>query len=366
MKFQAVIWLVLALLLAGCQPQFEELARNDDSGAWFSGLQGDNELRLGELNLRPVTSDYRLSFPKDHGAHPDYGLEWWYLTANLNSDKGHNLALQWTLFRTKVSNRDNEWDDGQLWFAHLAMEVDGKHHALERWARGGSGQAGGVPEPFSAWLDDWQLASVGQEFLPLALTANSELGNLSLTLSDSPIVLHGKQGFSQKTPNPENASHYYSLPHLRAQGRWREPDTGRELAISGQAWIDREWSSGLMDSKYQGWDWLSLHLDDGRALMLFRMRGQPDYYSGSLISADGQVTQLDKAAVDWQITKRVNLDGSDYPVGWGLSLPEHNLTGEIRTLSDDQRNQLRFAYWEGPVTATGTLSGEGFIEMTGY
>ncbi|WP_028111740.1 lipocalin-like domain-containing protein [Ferrimonas kyonanensis] len=350
---------LLTMALCACQPDASPPPTSQGLG-WHQSLHPQ---------LRQVTPEYRLTFPLDHGAHPEYGLEWWYLTANLNDPQGQPLGLQWTLFRSKVSaDTDTSWNDGQLWFSHLAIEYQGRHHAIERWARGGSGQAGVRAAPFSAWLDHWQLASSGSEFLPLQLSADSPMGKLSLTLSDSPLVLHGRDGFSQKTPNPDHASHYYSLPHLSATGQFTPNEQTKALALEGQAWMDREWSSQLMASDYQGWDWLSLHLEDGRALMVFRMRSPAldDYFSGSLIEADGRVTPLKGEQIRWDADAWSTLDGVRYPVGWQLSLPEHQLSGRIETRMSDQRNRLSIPYWEGPVQADGSLQGEGFIEMTGY
>lgn len=350
-------WLATLLLLCACTPRPE--------AEHTSGVTWQHNVADGAAK---VTQGKAIAFPEDHGAHPEYGLEWWYLTANLKDQLGEPVALQWTLFRSRIGqHRDNPWDDGQLWFAHLAIEADGNHHALERWARGGSGQAGVVAQPFSAWIDQWQLTSTGDDFLPLALTADSELGKLSLTLGDSPIVKHGVNGFSQKTPDPAHASFYYSLPHLQASGTLtQEGRAPRQL--SGLAWMDREWSSELMDTEFLGWDWLSLHLDDGRALMLFRMRSRNDnhYFSGSLIDAQGRVTPIQNGEIQWRELDSVTLDGATFPVAWQLEIPTHGLSGSIATLSRDQRNTLSIPYWEGPVAAEGSIQGEGFIEMTGY
>ncbi|WP_229360361.1 lipocalin-like domain-containing protein [Ferrimonas sediminicola] len=350
-------WIPILLLLWGCSPK--------PTPEQAQGITWQQNVADGAAKVTPGTA---IEFPRDHGAHPEYGLEWWYLTANLTDEQGEPVALQWTLFRSRIGpQRDNPWDDGQLWFAHLAIEADGRHHALERWARGGNGQAGVTAHPFNAWIDHWQLTGTREGFLPLTLTADSDLGELSLTLSDSPIVKHGINGFSQKTPDLEHASLYYSLPHLKASGTLTQEGRGPRQ-LQGLAWMDREWSSELMDTEYLGWDWLSLHLDDGRALMLFRMRSRQDnhYFSGSLIDTVGGVTPIHNGEIQWRELDHVTLDGASYPVAWQLEIPNHGLFGSIETRSRDQRNQLSIPYWEGPVTADGSIQGEGFIEMTGY
>ena len=87
--------------------------------------------------------DPPLQFPADHGAHPDYRIEWWYLTANLTGPDGTPYGLQWTLFRSALAPRDGQgWDDPQLWMGHAAVTTPDAHFVTERLARGGIGQAG--------------------------------------------------------------------------------------------------------------------------------------------------------------------------------------------------------------------------------
>ena len=95
----------------------------------------------------------RFVFPQDHGAHPEYRIEWWYLTANLTGPDGADYGLQWTLFRSALAPGEAEgWESPQVWFGHAAVTSSTAHFATERFARGGTGQAGVTAEPFVAWI----------------------------------------------------------------------------------------------------------------------------------------------------------------------------------------------------------------------
>ncbi|SHI10217.1 lipocalin-like domain-containing protein [Ferrimonas marina] len=358
------VTILLALtLLAGCQQSQEDTAL---------------ESSLGKSLGAKVEPGRTLSFPQDHGAHNDYGIEWWYLTANLKDRQGRDHGVQWTLFRFRgeQDTADNPWWQGQWYMGHLAWSPPqqvGEHRAWERWGRGGVGaeqQAGVLAQPFSAWIDDWQLQSREAPFLPLNLVAGEDDFRMALVLGDSPQVRHGKDGYSQKSADGNLASFYYSYPMLKVSGHLKGPDGWFE--VSGEGWLDREWSSQFLDKRYQGWDWLSAHLDGGDALMLFCMRpseGQDPklrHCEGSLIAPDGSLQALKPEQIQWRATRWSSLDSGRFPVAFELGLPDRDWQMTVETLSEDQRNQLAFPYWEGPVRLSGSRAGIGFIEMTGY
>jgi len=162
--------------------------------------------------------------------------------------------VQWTLFRTLMpSNIESKWWDNNLYFAHFAMQHNQEHVAFERFAR--AGQAKVMTSPFTAVIDDWQLSSLTNDFLPLKLTAGHENYQIALTLSDSPMVLHGDKGYSQKTQSG-HASYYFSYPFLKVKGSLTF--AGQTYNVAGNAWYDREWSASLLDKNQLGWDWFSL------------------------------------------------------------------------------------------------------------
>ncbi|GAA5190409.1 lipocalin-like domain-containing protein [Ferrimonas gelatinilytica] len=361
-----------ALVILGCQPP-----TTPERQRGFS---------LGAERGEAVRPGRTLRFPEDHGPHPEQGIEWWYLTATLQGPGGEVHGVQWTLFRMLGPEpvQEGGWWQGQWYMAHLAWSPPasrGPHRAWERWGRGGLGgpdqaPAGVRAEPFIAWIDHWRLQSQGEAFLPLNLVASDEGFALALTLDDSPLVAHGVGGYSEKSGDGALASYYYSLPRLQVQGHLKGAEGW--VPVSGKAWLDREWSSRFLDSRFSGWDWLSVQLDSDASLMLFCLRperGQnPDlrHCAGSWISPEGEVTALLPEQILWQAVDWVRLDGAKYPVAWevGVILGESEHHFSVATRSRDQRNQLSIPYWEGPVIVAGPEGSEslgvGFIEMTGY
>ena len=101
------------------------------------------DLRDQGLGFAQVTPGKSLRFPRDHGAHPDFRIEWWYLTANLSDRQGRHWGLQWTLFRQALSPPQADldgWQSSQMWMAHAALTTPDGHFHEQRFARGGIGQ----------------------------------------------------------------------------------------------------------------------------------------------------------------------------------------------------------------------------------
>ncbi|WP_106478785.1 lipocalin-like domain-containing protein [Phytohalomonas tamaricis] len=355
--------LVLAtLMLSGCG--------DDDAPA--AGGHGYADLGNEAAGYAQATPGATLAFPVDHGTHPDYRIEWWYLTANLEDDAGHTYGLQWTLFRQAMSPPGREqdtkapWASRQLWMAHAAVTTPNGHRASERFARGGSGQAGVTAAPFAAWLDDWELKSTGEAFTPLTVAAATDDFSYRLELTaDGPLVLQGNNGFSQKSADGQG-SYYYSQPFLHASGTLNLD--GQPVEVHGQAWLDREWSSQLLGGDQAGWDWFSLHLDDGYKLMAFRLRGSDAFISGSWIAPDGMVTPLAGDDITLEPLEQRDVQGHRLPLRWRLQLarPGRDITLDVTATIDDQWMNTTFAYWEGAVQVNGDHKGVGYLEMTGY
>lgn len=331
---------------------------------------------------KPVTKGEALVFPKDHGIHSEQGIEWWYLTANLQSDTGETFGVQWTLFRTLMPSKvESKWWDNNLYFAHFAMQHKQEHVAFERFSR--ASQARVTISPFNARIDNWQLSSINNEFLPLNLAAEHENYEVSLTLNDSPIALHGENGYSQKTQSG-HASYYFSYPFLKVKGSLTFE--GKTYKVTGNAWYDREWSASLLDKEQLGWDWFSLvdsqsdsqsgsqsdtqfdTQSEKKGLMLFCIRGNNnsyDYCSGTRIAPNGETTDISKEDIKLSIIETVTLDDREYPSKWQVELPDSPAI-IIESITKDSRNQLTIPYWEGRVKATGGFSGKGYAEITGY
>lgn len=323
-------------------------------GQGFAGLGAS-----GEGFAQPQRGTL-FTFPKDHAAHPEFRIEWWYLTANLQDGQGRDYGVQWTLFRTALAPTTGAgWSDPQLWMGHAAVTTSQTHRSAERLARGGIGQAGVSGAPFEAFIDDWQMA--GPDLSDLSVRANAPDFSYDLELkSKGPLVFHGDQGYSQKSDRGQ-ASYYYAQPGYNVNGVLIID--GEETVVHGQAWLDREWSSQPLAPDQLGWDWFSLHLEDGRKLMVFRLRhdGGGHYLSGSLIAQDGQVTTLNHETI-----VMTPLQNTPAPSRWTLRLPDHGIDLKVTALNPDSWMDTFVRYWEGPVRAEGSHDARGYLEMTGY
>ena len=371
--------------------------QNDDSNNALASNMG-----------KKADPDYRMSFPQDHGTHDQFDIEWWYLTANLQDEAGDPYGLQWTLFRFKNSrprssqaegnnsssslknspitlnestvSLDKKWHNDQIYMAHASIHSLDTHWFSEKFARGGVGNAGLTVLPLNLFIDDWQwLNSDGDTGLfPSTLTfsatdtskPNAE-ASATFTLNQTgPLVQHGDNGFSVKS-NSGHASHYYSAPFISIEGELTQAIdtlTAASIKLKGQAWFDKEWTSQLLDTGTQGWDWLSLHLDDGNKIMAFRMRlkNQDDYVTGSYITSTGEQITLQPGDLTLQPVSVKKVDGRQLPLIWKLIIPSKKIDLTISTLKDKQWNNAAVPYYEGMVKIEGSHGGVGFLELTGY
>lgn len=317
-----------------------------------------------------------LSFPRDHGAHPDYRTEWWYVTGWLKTADGQDLGFQVTFFRTRPAvdqANPSAFAPKQILFAHAALSDPklGRLSHDQRVARQGFGLAEASTTDTDIVLDDWSLIR-GKDGRYATHVAGQDFG-LDLTLSPTqPPLLQGQGGYSRKGPKPEQASYYYTVPHLKVTGT--AVRAGKRSKVTGEAWLDREWSSTLLDPAAVGWDWTGLNLDDGSAVTAFQVRdagGKALWAGGSFRTPDGTLTHLGPGEVAFVTDRRWKSPrtGADYPVGRTLSL---KIGGAMRhwklaPLFDDQELDSRRGggpvYWEGAVRTDG---GRGYLELTGY
>ena len=320
-----------------------------------------------------VVPGVRLEFPRDHLAHPGFRIEWWYVTANLRGADGQPYGAQFTLFRNAFAPGDEGvegWESPQLWMGHAALTSRTEHRAAERFARGGIGQGGVAAPPFRAWIDDWALAqpegAAGDYYDRLAMRARGEGFSYALDLTaEGPLVLHGRDGYSLKSQRGQ-ASYYYSQPFYRVEGEIAFD--GAPLAVTGRAWLDREWSSQPLDETQTGWDWFSLSFDTGEKAMLFRIResGGGASFAGTWIAPDGAAAPIPAEAIALRPLATARVAGRETPVRWAVEIAERGVSVEVAALNPQSWNALSVPYWEGPVTMTGTHPGEGYLEMTGY
>lgn len=319
-------------------------------------------------------------FPADHGAHPDYKLEWWYYTGNVTTAEGRHFGYQFTIFRTALAppdtslhTRETTWATNQLYFAHFAVSdiANEKLWHAERFSRGAAGLAGAEADAFRVWIEDWSVAQADDSMPPMRIQATDDGFALDLTLeAQKPLVLQGDQGWSPKGPGIGNASYYYSMTRLATEGTITIADQSH--AVSGSSWMDREWSTSFLSETQTGWDWFSLQLDDGRELMFFQVREQDGttspYTDGLLVHTDGTTERLPKEAVTLSVlnTWQSPHTGGEYPSGWQMRIPDLDVDLTITPFFADQELRVSVNYWEGAVRVEGSVSGVGYVELTGY
>jgi predicted secreted hydrolase len=327
----------------------------------------------------------KLAFPADHGPHQRFRTEWWYWTGNLRAAGGggdRRFGFQLTFFRTAlaaaVAPRRSAWETRDVYMAHLALtDVDaGRFHARDRWARGALDLAGAAGDPFRVWLGDWVAEAGAPTGWPLRLRAGEGDLRIDLTLAAGKVpVLHGERGLSRKSVEPGNASYYYSLTRMPVSGEVQAG--GGALRVEGLAWMDREWSTSALGPDQVGWDWFALQLEDGRELMLYRLRQRDGGISpasqGTLVLADGTTRALDRDAAEVLVLDHWTSPrgGTRYPARWRLRVPTESLDVVVTPLLRDQELDLAVRYWEGAVRVEGTaggrpLGGSGYVELVGY
>jgi predicted secreted hydrolase len=324
-------------------------------------------------------------FPVDHANHPDFRTEWWYFTGNLAATSGRHFGFELTFFRYALAPAApraadaSAWRADQVWMAHLAITdtANGRFVARERLTRGAMSLAGAEAAPLRIWVKDWSAIGVsGDEGVTWEIEANDEDVRLALRLvSTAPAVLQGDSGLDAKGAGVGNASYYYSVPRLAAEGSVTVG--GEATAVTGLAWLDREWGTSALEPGTVGWDWFALHLSDGGSLMFYRLRtasgDATEFSGGTWVSAGGMQTRLGADEVELQPVRywTSSTTGVRYPVAWRLDAPGVGISLAINPYLENQEVDLSVRYWEGAVRAEGTgpggpLTAQGYLELAGY
>jgi predicted secreted hydrolase len=360
--------MLAALAVARAGPQLGPLSPGESADLGFAQVQG------------PRT----FVFPQDHGPHPQFRQEWWYVTGNLDAADGERFGFELTIFRVALvppgaaaAASASPWRTSEIYTAHFAVSdvTRGRLRSAQKWSRAALSLAGSQTEPFAVWLDDWSIRADPGKPDRWQLHASTAAYGLSLELGLlTPPVLNGQAGLSRKSSEPGSASYYYSLPRIAVHGELQRE--GRQISVAGLAWLDREWGSGNLGAHEVGWDWFGLQLMDGTALMFYSMRnadGSRDpASSGTWIESDGHFREL--ASGDVQLTASGRWDsprGGRYPQHWRLQLPSQGLDLQISPVLADQELDTVPRYWEGAVDVNGTrqgrgITGRGYAELVGY
>lgn len=382
-RIRYLLAVVGCAVLAGCEPdpaQTENAVGPGLSGIRYLASGGDTD--GFERAVAPVSY---FSFPADHGAHSGFRTEWWYFTGNVFASDQRHYGFELTIFRVALRppspSRESSLAANEIWMAHLAVtDTSGRvFQVAERLSRGADGlasaslidpQSGG---PLVVAVEDFSASFSGNS---VALTANDADFGIELELTGlERIVAQGNNGLDPKGPEPGNASYYFSAPRLNVSGEIQS--AGTSAAVSGSAWMDREWSTSALSPDIEGWDWFALQLDDGRDLMFYRLRAvdgsTSEFSGGSITSAAGSVQRLAADSVDLRAARFWTSDSSgvSYPVGWSMTIPSADLDLKIEPRLDDQEIDVSVRYWEGAVTVSGStadsaVTGVGYLELAGY
>jgi predicted secreted hydrolase len=364
-----------------------------------------------------VTPGVRLEFPRDEGSHPDYRIEWWYVTGWLDGGSKVGAAsggetpprgFQVTFFRVRTGiaqDNPSAFAPKQVLFAHAAL-ADPRHgrlHHAQRAAREGFGLAYAKQGELQVRLDDWSLRQVAPNRYRAVVQGDDFSFDLLLDATQPPL-LQGEDGFSRKGPDPRAASYYYSLPQLAVSGEIAVD--GRRERVNGRAWFDHEWSSDFVDERALGWDWMGINLHDGGALMSFRMRDKQggERWAAATLSRPAPLSRpagegrgegsapspapagegrgeggvmrqtFPPEQVEWTPLEswRSPRTGVEYPVRWRVQVGDRRYRVEplMNDAELDSRATTGVLYWEGAVRllddATGRELGRGYLELTGY
>jgi len=372
---------------------------SDDVTAQAQVAQAEVDLSGYAQAIEP----WAWQFPRDYGAHPDFQTEWWYYTGNLQTEAGRRFGYQFTIFRRAITPADlstgSEWRTGQVYMAHFTLsDIEGQRFFHdERYSRGGADLAGAQPVygepdtydlPYRVWLEDWQVMGQNEASTLVTMQAQSVYGGettpfaIDLTLEQiKPPALQGDDGLSPKSDEPGNASYYYSLSRLLTDGTIRIGD--ETFSVRGNTWMDHEYSTSALGGGALGWDWFGLILDGDdyadHELMIGQIRltdgGKEPAFGGMMVYPDGSTRYLPASAftIEDSATWESPHTGAIYPAGWTITIDAAALdraddfTINVTPLQPDQElHSGDIAYWEGAVSVSGTASGYGYAELTGY
>jgi predicted secreted hydrolase len=332
---------------------------------------------LFDESIQPRT----WSFPRDHGRHDGFKLEWWYFTGHLRDPSGHRFGYQITFFRSafraKSTDRQSPWAMTDLYFAHAAIsDIDGKAFVFkDRLQRARPGLAFASDQTMDVALLDW-FAKRDDTTGRISLRASEPdlMIDLTCAAGRGPI-LQGPGGVNAKGRDVGQASYYYSMTRLPTAGAITF--RGQTFQVTGQSWMDHEFSSNALGDNQVGWDWMGLHLANGDDLMVYRLRnksGAVDYLSGTRITPDGQPHYLSDRdlTIEPSDNWKSPTSGGSYPQRWTIrcaGLPTLVVRSQMPGQELITSGSTDVTYFEGAAEVLDDhdkFAGEGYLEMTGY
>jgi predicted secreted hydrolase len=388
-----VIWsLVVALLITligygiwNVQQDDKEIRASVSVAEAMGGGSSEGYLR--------ATGPREFIFPQDHGPHPGFRTEWWYYTGNVFTEEGRQFGYQFTIFRSQMTPPDpneidmaynEDWNTNQLYLGHFAIaDVENEDHVFEeRYSRGAAGLAGSQADPHRIWLEDWEISRIDtyaedDRNFPVNISAEMEDGSsLDLKITPAkPLVLQGEDGYDPKGPEDGNASYYLAFTRMDTEGVITKD--GQKYNVEGYSWMDHEWSTSALGEEQEGWDWFSIQLSNNYEIMYYQLRNSDgsvsQFTNGSIIDPDGNKTNFKPGDVTLEVldTWKSPHSNAEYPSQWTLTIPGNGIELQLSTVFSDQEMDVSVRYYEGVLKIDGIMNGEvitgnGFIEMTGY
>ncbi|MDD4924060.1 MAG: lipocalin-like domain-containing protein [Dehalococcoidales bacterium] len=322
-----------------------------------------------------------FSFPQDHGTHEGFRNEWWYFTGNLYDAEGNRFGYQLTFFRISLipleTDRTSAWGTNQIYMAHFTVSDvnNGEFYCFEKFNRDALGLAGFAKNPFKMNVGDWYMLGTGEGDFPWQLYASKDGITLSLDVTPlKDIVFEGDNGLSYKSVEKTSASYYYSITRLATEG-YIEID-GIKHEVSGNSWLDREWSTSTLNEEQGGWDWFSMQLNDNTEIVYFQLRYKNGsvypYNEGLIVNDDNSTVKLGTGDIVLTVLETwKSKTGVVYPLKWRAEVVPLGKTLIIEAAFNGQELDLSTRYWEGAVNIydaqdANTIIGTGYLEMTGY
>ncbi|ANU36583.1 lipocalin-like domain-containing protein [Vibrio scophthalmi] len=324
----------------------------------------------GPQVFEPVLPSDPVVLPRDFDFHNEYQHGWWHFFANVQDRSGNRYGIQWSYLR--VSSNEHEragWQSPQLYISHIVISDGSKVWKEQRLSRGGIGQAGMNAAPFKLWIDNWVWDAMGSTPFPGELNAGSDSFDLTLrTNASGPFVLPGDRGYVTKHDLQPLASLNLSAPFLDVAGKI-SLDGNRSFRVFGEAWMSKEWGSGLLAEGQQGWDWFVFHLDDETTLSInrYRHRKQTPFVFGTLATNDGKVINLDASQISVvPLQPTIFTNQKRIPLQWVINVADYDINLTTQVLNENMWLPFVLPYWEGPITTTGSHESVGFMQLAGY
>ncbi|MGO2508108.1 MAG: lipocalin-like domain-containing protein [Vibrio hibernica] len=317
--------------------------------------------------FEPVIPGQGVSVATDMNEHTGFHYETWHYRANVKSSDGKDYGIQFLVYR--VANSDENgvgWNNTQIYTAQLVVSTEGKSWLQQRIARGGVGQAGVFMDPFHLWIDNWTWQSRNNTALPSYLSAHTDDFSVALTSEAyGPYILPGDKGYNALHDLPSKVSYKFSAPFLRTKGTLNL--NGKNVAVQGLAWIDKEWGNGLLPESGFESNAFSIHLTDGRALVLnqYHKQDQMKFVTGTIANRSGTVTNISNDEIRlYPLENTTLLNGKTLALRWVIEIPKYNISLITQTIENELWLPFWVPSWEGPIKVTGSHMGVGFMQLT--